>query len=170
MDQMIHMPSWVTIVLAILSALGGFEFIKWLINIRSNKRKSDAVASQENAKAGQEDVLLRRQEYELLTSMLDTNKAQYLALKQDYDEIRSERIEQKKEIAALRMSLSKTERIVFGLQKAMKLEVSKKKDAEMHYCCVEGCENRKPKIGEYHTETVDFYGMIEEGTQDETNS
>lgn len=49
------MPIWVTVALSLIGTLGGFELIKYLINVRSNHRKGVAIANQEAAKAGQED-------------------------------------------------------------------------------------------------------------------
>lgn len=136
---------------ALLVALGGFEFIKYLLSLKSHKKKEEMQAKQEEAVAGQNDADLRQKELDLLNGIISTTKAQFEELRAKYEEL----LKQSREDA---YKISQNDRRIRGLERAFQKEVIKKKQAELHYCGDESCPNRKPKMGDYQTDTIDIFG------------
>lgn len=150
--------------IALLVALGGFEFIKYIISFAAHRRKENAQAKQEESIAGQNDADLRQKELDLMNGIIATTKAQYDDLRVNYEEIRTnyegirasydELVKQAKMDA---YNIAQNDRRIRGLENAFKREVAKKMDAERHYCGDEICAKRQPALGTYHTETIDIY-------------
>lgn len=162
-----QMPMWVNVFIGIAAALGGFEFIEWIVglivNWRARRRKesaeakeADAVAHQQVATAGQQDADWRQKELELMTAFVDTAKQQYEDLTHRYEELKAEKEEDRKikqdlrrEVNALNIRLAENERKTDGLQRAFTESESRRIAAERYYCAVEGCTLREPPIGTY---------------------
>lgn len=137
--------------IALLVALGGFEFIKYLLSLKSHKKKEEMQAKQEEAVAGQNDAELRQKELELLNGIITTTKEQFEELKTKYDGLA-------KQAKADAYLIAQNDRRIRGLERAFQKEVAKKKNAELHYCGDESCTKRQPEMGQYHTETIDIFG------------
>lgn len=139
------------LAISFLLALGGLEFIKYLVSLRSNRRKEAAQAKQEEAVAGQNDAELRQKELDLLNGIITTTKEQFEELKTKYDDLA-------KQAKADAYLIAQNDRRIRGLERAFQKEVAKKKNAELHYCGDESCTKRQPEMGQYHTETIDIFG------------
>lgn len=162
-----QIPMWVNVFIGIVTALGGWEAIKYLISLRSNKRKDKAeadeaaaVAHQQAATAGQSDADWRQKELELMTSFVDTAKKQYEDLTHRYDDLKAEKeedrkikLELRKEIGEMRLVQAEQERKVTGLQRAFTESESRRREAERLYCSIEECAMRRPPIGTYNSDT-----------------
>lgn len=157
------MPIWLNVFIGILAALGGFEFIKWvvglIVNWRAHRRKnsaeateSEAVAHQQAATAGQQDADWRQKELELMTSFVNTAKVQYEDLTKRYEEQKLEKEEDRKIKHELRMKVAEHERKIDGLQRAFTESESRRIAAERLYCAKESCKLRKPPIGTYSSD------------------
>lgn len=155
-----QMPMWVNVFIGIAAALGGFEFIKWIVglivNWRAHRRKesaeakeADAVAHQQVATAGQQDADWRQKELELMTAFVGTAKQQYEDLTRRYEELKAEKDEDRKIKSELRMTVAQHERKIDGLQRAFTESESRRISAERYYCAVEGCTLREPPLGTY---------------------
>ena len=161
MEGTMTMPMWVNVFIGIVAALGGLEFIKYLLSLRANRRKDKAEAAQGEALAGQSDADLRQKELALLNDIVETTKQQYGELKQRYDELlverkadREEMDALRKEVAELRVWKAEQERKTEGLQRAFTESESRRKAAERMYCADEACTKRRPPIGTYHGEDM----------------
>jgi hypothetical protein len=155
-----QMPMWVNVFIGIAAALGGFEFIKWIVglivNWRARRRKesaeakeADAVAHQQVAAAGQQDADWRQKELELMTAFVQTAKEQYEDLTRRYDELKAEKNEDRKIKQELRLKMTEHERKIDGLQRAFTESESRRIAAERLYCSVESCTKRHPPMGTY---------------------
>ena len=165
-----QMPMWVNVFIGIAAALGGLEFIKWIVglivNWNANRKKetaeakeADAVAHQQVATAGQQDADWRQKELELMTAFVGTAKQQYEDLTRRYEELKAEKEEDRKikqdlrrEVNALNIRLAEMERKTEGLQRAFTESEARRQDAEYHYCADEKCAKRKPRLGTYTTQ------------------
>lgn len=143
--------------IALLVALGGFEFIKYIISFAAHRRKENAQAKQEESIAGQNDADLRQKELDLMNGIIATTKAQYDDLRANYDDIRANYDELVKQAKIDAYNISQNDRRIRGLENAFKREVAKKMEAERHYCGDINCMKRQPALGTYHTETIDIY-------------
>ena len=157
-----HIPMWLQMAVAMaggmVTALGGWEAIKYLLSLRANRRKDKAEAAQGEALAGQQDAELRQKELDLLNQIVETTKAQYGELKQRYDELLMERKADReemdalrKEVAELKLQLAEQERKTAGLQRAFTESETKRLEAERYFCAIENCTKRRPPFGSYHS-------------------
>ena len=70
-----YLATLLTSIAGMITALGGFELVKWLINRRSNKRLAAAHADTEEVKADSAEFTLLKQQVEFLQSqVLDKEK------------------------------------------------------------------------------------------------
>lgn len=143
--------------IALLVALGGFEFIKYIISFAAHRRKENAQAKQEESIAGQNDADLRQKELDLMNGIIATTKSQYDDLRANYDDIRANYDELVKQAKMDAYNIAQNDRRIRGLENAFKREVAKKMEAERHYCGDINCTKRQPALGTYHTETIDIY-------------
>lgn len=143
--------------IALLVALGGFEFIKYIISFAAHRRKENAQAKQEESIAGQNDADLRQKELDLMNGIIATTKSQYDDLRANYDDIRANYDELVKQAKMDAYNIAQNDRRIRGLENAFKREVAKKMEAERHYCGDINCTKRQPVLGTYHTETIDIY-------------
>ena len=143
--------------IALLVALGGFEFIKYIISFAAHRRKENAQAKQEESIAGQNDADLRQKELDLMNGIIATTKAQYDDLRANYDDIRANYDELVKQAKMDAYNIAQNDRRIRGLENAFRREVAKKMEAERHYCGDVNCTKRQPALGTYHTETIDIY-------------
>lgn len=143
--------------IALLVALGGFEFIKYIISFAAHRRKENAQAKQEESIAGQNDADLRQKELDLMNGIIATTKSQYDDLRANYDDIRANYDELVKQAKMDAYNIAQNDRRIRGLENAFKREVAKKMEAERHYCGDVNCTKRQPALGTYHTETIDIY-------------
>lgn len=143
--------------IALLVALGGFEFIKYIISFAAHRRKENAQAKQEESIAGQNDADLRQKELDLMNGIIATTKAQYDDLRANYGDIRANYDELVKQAKIDAYNISQNDRRIRGLENAFRREVAKKMEAERHYCGDVNCTKRQPALGTYHTETIDIY-------------
>ena len=155
-----HIPMWLQMAVGMaggmITALGGWEAIKYLLSLRANRRKDKAEAGQQEAIAGQQDAELRQKELDLLNQIVETTKAQYGELKQRYDELlverkadREEMDALRKEVAELKLQLAEQERKTAGLQRAFTESETKRLEAERYFCASESCTKRQPPFGTY---------------------
>lgn len=154
-----RLPMWLDVFIGIVTALGGWEAIKYLLSLRANRRKDKAAAAQGEALAGQSDADLRQKELALLNDIVETTKQQYGELKQRYDELllerkadRAEMDALRKEVAELKLQLTEQGRKTAGLQRAFTESETKRLEAERLYCAVADCTQRVPPIGTYGNE------------------
>ena len=172
MEEMNALPMWLNVFIGIAAALGGWEAIKYLLNLRANRRKDKAEAAQGEALAGQQDAELRQKELDLLNQIVETTKSQYGELKQRYDELlverkadREEMDALRKEVAELKLQLAEQERKTAGLQRAFTESETKRLEAERYFCAFENCTKRQPPFGSYHSSGDG--GNTEEGEEEE---
>jgi hypothetical protein len=165
-----QMPMWLNVFTGIVLALGGLEFFKWIFSLDIFRRKgkaeakeAEANAHQQATTAEQQEAELRRHELETAYQMIEQMKQQNAYLGEQIKLQRQEKEEDRKIKGELRMKVAEHERILIGIQKAWNIEMSKKRDAERHYCGVENCSARKPRMGEYETETTDLEAIIAQG-------
>lgn len=155
------MPLWLTIILS----LGGLELIKYLLGLiigyRSDRRKENAQAKQEEATAGQQDAELRKNEVAVMNQVIDTVRLQltevmeaYKTIRAERDELRSDKEEDRKIKAELRYNVSELQRKVGGLEKAFTDSETRRLASERLYCSNEKCTRRKPPIGTYSSEAI----------------
>ena len=158
-----HIPMWLQMAVAMaggmVTALGGWEAIKYLLSLRANRRKDKAEAAQGEALAGQSDADLRQKELALLNDIVETTKQQYGELKQRYDELlverkadRQEMADLRREVAELRLALADNEKETTELRRAFDDSEARRKEAERLYCAVAECTQRVPPIGTYGNE------------------
>ena len=148
-ETLITMPTWLNMTLAIATAFGGIELLKWLASLRAHRRRDRAQAKQEEASAAQSDTDWRQKELELMTSFVNTAKGQYDDLTRRYDDLKGEKEEDRRIKQELRLKVSEHERKIDGLQRAFTESESRRIAAERLYCSVESCTNRRPPIGTY---------------------
>lgn len=148
------MPTWLNMTLAIATAFGGIEFVKWLVSLGAHRRKDKAQAKQEEATAGQQDADLRQKEYELMNQFVETAKQQFEDMKGRYDMLLAEKNDDRKIKAELRIKVAELERKTDGLQRAFTESESRRRSAERLYCSVESCTKRKPPIGTYDSAAI----------------
>ena len=148
-ETMITMPMWLNMALAVLTALGGIELVKYLLSLRANRRKDKAEAGQQEAIAGQQDADLRKKEFDLMNQFVATAKQQFEDLKHRYDTLLAEKDDDRKIKSELRLTVAEHERKIDGLQRAFTESESRRRAAERLYCAVEECPQRKPPLGTY---------------------
>lgn len=167
LDAAGKMPLWLNMFLAIIAAFGGLELVKYLFSLRANRRKDTAEAQQEEAHAKQEEATVAHQQAELVRHQIETSNQMLEQMKQQnaylgeqiaaYQQDKTEDRQLKKEY---RYRIDELERVTSGLQRAFVEIVAKKRDAERHYCAVEDCPNRVPKMGDYITDTPDIDAIM----------
>lgn len=162
MEAVNTMPLWVNVFLAIVAGLGGWEAIKYLISLGANRRKDKAEAQQEETTAAQQQAELVRHQIETSNQMLEQMKMQNAYLGEQIAAYQQEKVEDRQLKKEYRYRIEELERKTDGLQAAFSREVTKKRDAERHYCAVENCTKRIPKMGEYSTETTDINAIMEQ--------
>lgn len=150
------MSLWINVALAIVTALGGLELLKYLISLRAHRRKDSAQAKQEENTAAQQDVEIRQKEYELMRSFIDQYKERNEELQSEIRDYKADKAEDRKLKEAMRKELSEfkiaqvdQERRIAGLQRAFTESESRRKAAERFYCSDETCPNRRPPLGTY---------------------
>ena len=153
-ETMTTMPMWMNMALAVLTALGGIELVKYLLSLRANRRKDKAEAKQQEATAGQQDAELREKELHVLNQIAEAAKGQLEEWKHSYEALKAEKEEDRKIKAELRMDVAKLKRQVAGLQEKINEETSLRKGAERLYCDNEACTIRHPPKGTYHSEIM----------------
>ena len=161
-----HLPIWVHVALGFLAALGGFEFIKYLLSLRHHRKKdkaeaaeAEAVANQQAAVASQQDADWREKELQLMTSFVNTAKEQYEDLTKRYEELKEERELCHRDKAEMMMEMRKLDTIakensrkIEGLQNAFTEEVARRKASERLYCSLESCKKRQPPVGTFNSD------------------
>ena len=167
MEELNTLPMWVNVFIGIVAALGGWEAIKYLISLGANRRKDKAEAQTEEAHAKQEEVTAAQQQAELVRHQIETSNQMLEQMKQQnsylgeqiavYQQEKNEDRQLKKEY---RYRIEELERVTGGLKKAFAEVVAKKADAERHYCAVENCMSRVPKMGDYATDNPDVEAIL----------
>lgn len=124
------MEGTISIILSILTALGGWEAVRYVINRHSERQKSDAEAAKEVQDVYQEmiaDVKADREE----------QKTFIQELKDDRQHLREEREE-------LRQRIDETEEKVRDLQREVARNGRMVEALRPLICGMFGCRNRKP--------------------------
>jgi len=118
----------------IASALAGLNFIQFF-SFRAQRKKINAESqqSQNTADAGKFENLDK--EIEFLGKLVEKYRAETVAQGEQ-----------------LKFKQQDHERQLKGIQKLLSKEVGQKKYAEHHICLNTECKDRKPGLGEFHTE------------------
>lgn len=153
------MPMWVNVFIGIVAALGGWEAIKYLLSLRANRRKDKAEAQQQENTALQQDVDIRKAEYELMKKFIEQYKDRNEELQSELKEYKADKAEDRKlkeelrkELAEVKMNQAEQERRIKGLQTAFTESETRRKNAERFYCVVENCPQRHPPMGTFSTD------------------
>lgn len=120
---------WGTISI-ILGSLGGFEFIKWLFNRKSNSRLTQAQAESAETKAEADEFHLLRERLELSDKQLLDKEQRFHEQTQLVRDLNKQLLEKTVENGQLQARISALE-----AERAMKL------------CERRGCSQRQPQSG-----------------------
>lgn len=124
------MESFVYILSGLSTALAGLNISQYFF-FRSQRKKADASAEQEQntADAGKFENL--EKEIEFLGKLVDKYRS---------------------ESEQARFKQENFDRRLRGIQKLLSREIGLKKYAEKHICLNIECKDRRPGLGEFHTE------------------
>lgn len=136
--------NWETIV-ALLSALGGWEAIKYvvtsIVNRKSNKRINEAEADSKEAEADSKEATADGDEFHVLREMIEFLQAQLKEKEERFAEQTS--LLRKLNAEIVQVTDNKNDEILKKVEEigALKLEIQKYK------CVVPKCQNRQPQNG-----------------------
>lgn len=117
-------------VIAVLGALGGFEFVKWLFTRKSNSRVAEAEAEIAETKAEREEFHLLRERLELADQQLLAKEERFHEQTQLVRELQRQLLDKTIENGQLQSRIATLE-----AERAMKL------------CQRRGCAEREPQSG-----------------------
>jgi SMC interacting uncharacterized protein involved in chromosome segregation len=124
------MESIITIILSVITAIGGFEAIKYFFNRKSEKKKSEAEANSAMANVLKEMTESYQVFIEDTKEKIEDDQKYIRILKDEREELR-QRIDQTDEkVRELQRDVARNERMMEGLRPFM--------------CGVLGCKRRKP--------------------------
>lgn len=155
----------------LLVALGGFEFVKFLVNRKAHKKQAQAEADKTEEEVHSAFVDTVGDQYKFLQEMIQGLQKQNNNLMEENESMRKEMSALKDKVNAFENGVRDVARDFNSYHKETKrviaLMTSRKNVAEMHYCSVEKCASRRPPMGQYHTEDlcapdpiVDFEGFL----------
>ena len=127
----------ITLFVSVLTALGGFEAIKYLINRKAEKKKSEAEAESAGTAATKEvqDV------YQQLIADVRSDREEQRAY---ITELTESRKHLREECGELRQRIDDTEKIVRDLQKEVARNARAMESMRPFICGVLGCKKRQP--------------------------
>lgn len=127
----------ITLFVSVLTALGGFEAIKYLINRKAEKKKSEAEAESAGTAATKEvqDV------YQQLIADVRSDREEQRAY---ITELTESRKHLRDECEELRQRIDDTEKIVRDLQKEVARNARAMESMRPFICGVLGCKKRQP--------------------------
>lgn len=121
--------SAITLFISIVTALGGFEAIKYFINRKSERRKSDAEAAKEV-----QDV------YQQMIADVKGDREEQRAY---IEELKDSRKHLREECEELRQRIDGTDKVVRELQKEVARNARMVESLRPFICGFLGCKNRK---------------------------
>jgi chromosome segregation ATPase len=119
----------ITLFISIVTALGGFEAIKYFINRKSERRKSDAEAAKEV-----QDV------YQQMIADVKGDREEQRAY---IEELKDSRKHLREECEELRQRIDDTDKVVRELQKEVARNARMVESLRPFICGFLGCKNRK---------------------------
>ena len=119
----------ITLFISIVTALGGFEAIKYFINRKSERRKSDAEAAKEV-----QDV------YQQMIADVKGDREEQRAY---IEELKDSRKHLREECEELRQRIDGTDKVVRELQKEVARNARMVESLRPFICGFLGCKNRK---------------------------
>lgn len=119
----------ITLFISIVTALGGFEAIKYFINRKSERRKSDAEAAKEV-----QDV------YQQMIADVKGDREEQRAY---IEELKDSRKHLREECEELRQRIDDTDKVVRELQKEVARNARMVESLRPFMCGYLGCKNRK---------------------------
>lgn len=127
----------ITLFVSVLTALGGFEAIKYLINRKAEKKKTEAEAESAGTAATKEvqDV------YQQLIADVRSDREEQRAY---ITELTESRKHLRDECEELRQRIDDTEKIVRDLQKEVARNARAMESMRPFICGVLGCKKRQP--------------------------
>lgn len=117
-------------IVTILSALGGFELIKWFYTRKSKKKVEEAEAEIARIKADADEYHLIRERLDLLNKDMIEKEKRFMEQTNHVRELNRQLIDKEVEIGNYKAEIS-----------ALKAE------RQMKLCQVRGCANRQPQSG-----------------------
>lgn len=117
-------------IITILSALGGFELIKWFYTRKSKKKVEEAEAEIARIKADADEYHLLRERIQFLNQDILDKEVRFVEQTKHVRELNRELLDKEKEIGNYKAEIS-----------ALKAE------RQMKLCQVRGCANRQPQSG-----------------------
>ena len=117
-------------IIAVITALGGWEFVRWMMNRRSNSRIAAAKAKQEEANAEKEEACADKEEFAVLKETLEFLQKQIYEKETRFAE----------QTTVLR---KQNEDIIVLMKDKAKLEL----ELAMKRCNVQKCPKREPQNG-----------------------
>ena len=145
------MEGIIEIFISIVTAIGGWEAIKYLINRHAEKRKSEAEAETAETAAAKELQDVYQQLIADVKSDRDEQRQYINELKDDRKHLREERDE-------LRERIDKTDETVRELQREVARNGRMVEGLRPFMCGILGCKNRKPVA-------ISATGEIDDGPQ-----
>lgn len=127
----------ITLFVSVLTALGGFEAIKYLLNRKAEKKKTEAEAESAGTAATKEvqDV------YQQLIADVRSDREEQRAY---ITELTESRKHLRDECEELRQRIDDTEKIVRDLQKEVARNARAMESMRPFICGVLGCKKRQP--------------------------
>jgi peptidoglycan hydrolase CwlO-like protein len=127
----------ITLFVSVLTALGGFEAIKYLLNRKAEKKKTEAEAESAGTAATKEvqDV------YQQLIADVRSDREEQRAY---ITELTESRKHLREECEELRQRIDDTEKIVRDLQKEVARNARMVENLRPFICGVLGCKKRQP--------------------------
>ena len=127
----------ITLFVSVLTALGGFEAIKYLLNRKAEKKKTEAEAESAGTAATKEvqDV------YQQLIADVRSDREEQRAY---INELTESRKHLREECEELRQRIDDTEKIVRDLQKEVARNARMVENLRPFICGVLGCKKRQP--------------------------
>jgi len=153
------LPMWLNCLLGFLGAIGGFEGIKYLLNLRSNKRKDNAGASSAEADAIKSQMDAQAAIAEYFKENIEYFQKQSKQIAEENQQLREEIRQLRVEFNQFKQTSSKREKEdsykITTLERQVKGLQTQKKRAERFFCEIEKCDKRKPPFGTYVSPNIE---------------
>lgn len=146
MEEVRQIPIWLECLLTAIGAVGGFEAIKYLINIKSHKKK-------EIAEANKADIDVQGDLIDLYKQTIEFSKEEMQSLRNEMRQLYDEKVAVKQNYKSVKYAYSELARKVNGMQNILTVVIGQKQAAETMVCEKKDCGLRVPPIGQYSTVT-----------------
>ncbi len=134
-------------IITIVTALGGFEFIKWLANLKHNKRKNEIDEQIDVLNISKELEDFKSKQIDKLEKRIE-DRDEDLTRAEQKIETKDLKIEKKNEkIETLYKELQKEKEARHNAEIAKKQTEIQLQEAEFKRCNVRSCPSREPKTG-----------------------